>query len=173
MAVLSNLPELLAMRRKGIPPESGSILTTRYSAYALMLVLPCDSDFNGVTSKGITVKKYLTFAAGLFTCASLMLVTAPAFARSDVSVGINIGVPGIYPAPIYVEPRPVYVEPRPIYVEPRPVYVQPPRVIYTEPRPVYIERGRGYYAAPQWEERGHRGRHWKERHHRHDRDWRD
>lgn len=97
------------------------------------------------------MKKYLIFAAGLLAGASLMLTTAPAFARSDVSVGINIGVPGIYSAPVYVEPRPVYVE---------------PRVIYTQPRPIYIEQGPVYYQRQRWEEREYRGRHWKDREHR-------
>lgn len=102
------------------------------------------------------MKKYLTFAAGLLTCASLMLATVPAFARADVSVGVNIGIPGMYPAPVYVEPRPVYVQPQP-------VYVQPPRAIYVQPRPIYVESGPTYYRGRQWEERR-----WKERHHRHD-----
>lgn len=106
-------------------------------------------------TKETNVKKYLTFAAGLLTCASLMLAATPALARSDVSVGINIGIPGLYAAPVYVEPRPVYVE---------------PRVIYTQPRPIYIEQGPVYYQRPQWEDREHRGRHWKDRDHR-GRDW--
>ena len=99
-------------------------------------------------TKETNVKKYLTFAAGLLTCASLMLATAPALARSDVSFGINIGIPGMYAAPVYVESRPVYIE---------------PRVIYTRPRPIYIEQGPVYYQRPQWEGRKHRGRHWKDR----------
>lgn len=108
------------------------------------------------------MKKILTFAAGLLACAGLMLTASPALARSDVSVGINLGIPGFYPAPVYVEPRPVYVEPRRVYVEPRPVYVQP-RVIYTQP---------SYYQEPRWEDRGYRGRHWKDKEHR-GRHWRD
>ncbi|MEO6354647.1 MAG: hypothetical protein ABIO19_02835 [Burkholderiaceae bacterium] len=113
------------------------------------------------------MKKLLTFTAGLLTCASLMLTAVPASARSDVSVGINLGFPGVYvePRPIYVEPRPIYVEPRPIYVEPQPVYVQP--------SPFYIEGGPVYYQRPQWEGRGHRGRrHWKDREYRRH-DWDD
>ena len=100
------------------------------------------------------MKKILTFAAGLLACAGLMLTASPALARSDVSVGINLGIPGFYPAPVYVEPQPVY-EPRPVYVEPRPVYVQP-RVIYSQP---------SYYQGPQWEDWGYR-RHWRDREHR-------
>lgn len=107
------------------------------------------------------MKKYLTFAAGLLTCAGLMLTAAPALARSDVSVGINIGVPGFYPAPVYVAPQPVYVEPRPVYVQ--------PRVIYTQPSPLYIQGGPEYYPGPRWEGREYRGRHWEHRHDRHDR----
>lgn len=108
------------------------------------------------------MKKFLALAAGLLTCAGLMLAAAPALARSDVSVGINLGIPGIYPAPVYVAPQPVYVEPRPVYVQ--------PRVIYTQPSPVYIEGGPAYYQEE------YRGNHWKHRHHKHDRDernWRD
>lgn len=102
------------------------------------------------------MKKFLSFAAGILACAGLMLAAAPALARSDVSVGINIGVPGIYGAPVYVEPQ--------------------PRVIYTQPRPLYIQGGPMYYEEPQWEGREHRGRHWKHRHNKHDHDernWRD
>lgn len=101
------------------------------------------------------MKKFLTFAAGLLVCASLMLTATSASARSDVSVGINLGIPGFYPAPVYVEPQPVYVQPRPVYVEPQPVYVQP-RVIYSQP---------SYYQEPQWEDRGYRG-HWRDREYR-------
>lgn len=126
-----------------------------------MLAKSGDSDFNGAISKETNVKKYRTFAAGLLTCASLMLTVAPASARSDVSVGINIGVPGMYPMPVYVEPQPVYVAPRPVYV--------PPRVIYTQPRPLYIEGGPVYYQGPQWEGREYHGHHWKHRHHGHQR----
>ncbi|MEO8599089.1 MAG: hypothetical protein ABI656_04590 [bacterium] len=104
------------------------------------------------------MKKYLTFAVGLLTCAGLLLTTAPALARSDVSVGINVGIPGFYAPPVYVVPQPVYIEPQPVYVE--------PRVIYSQPRPLYIEQGPVYYQRPQWERRKHRGRHWKDREYR-------
>ncbi|NMM27917.1 MAG: hypothetical protein HHJ12_11700 [Glaciimonas sp.] len=104
------------------------------------------------------MKKYLILAAGLLTCSSLILSSTPALARSDVSVGINIGIPGFYPGPVYMEPQPVYVEQQPVYVQ--------PRVIYTQPRPLYIERGPVYYQGRQWEDRQYRGRHWKDKEHR-------
>lgn len=96
------------------------------------------------------MKKYLTLTAGLLAGAALMLAS-PAMA-GHVDVGVNIGLPGFLPAPVYVEPRPVYVEPRPVYVEPRAVYV--------EPRPVYVERER----EGEWRERRWHARQWRERH---------
>ena len=102
------------------------------------------------------MKKYLTLTAGLLAGAALMLAS-PAMA-GHVDVGVNIGLPGFLPAPIYVEPRPVYVEPRPVYVEPREVYV--------EPRPVYVERER----EGEWRERRWHARQWRERHGYRDRD---
>ncbi|GAB3626776.1 signal peptide protein [Pandoraea terrae] len=79
-------------------------------------------------------------AAGL---AAAMLVSASAFARTDVSV--NIGIPG----PVLVAPAPVYAPP--------PVYAPAPLVV--APQPVYVE--------PHWREREHwdRGEHrgWEHR----------
>src|SRR5258706_15998573 len=94
------------------------------------------------------MKKYLGIAAGLLASAALMMAASPAMAHVDV--GINIGVPGFYQAPVYVEPRPVYVQPQPVYVQPEPVYVQENRV-YVEPPPVYIERENSWRER-QWDE---------------------
>lgn len=96
----------------------------------------------------------ITFVTGLLSGAVLLLATAPALARADVS--LNIGVPGYYvqPSPVYVQPQPVYVQPRPVYVQPRPVYVQQP----------------GYYVDHQHRQDWHQ-RHWNNGRHRgHDRD---
>ncbi|MEO8169986.1 MAG: thrombospondin type 3 repeat-containing protein [Oxalobacteraceae bacterium] len=76
------------------------------------------------SSKGVMMKSRLTVIAGLLSGAVLMLATAPAMARADVSV--NIGVPGFYvqsepdyaPAPrVYMQPRPVYMQPQPYYID--------------------------------------------------------
>src|SRR5882757_6184413 len=91
------------------------------------------------------MKKYLDIAAGLLAGAALIMAASPAMAHVDV--GINIGVPGFYQAPVYVEPQPVYVQPRPVYVQPRPVYVQP-RPVYVQPGPVYVQENR-VYVEPQ------------------------
>ena len=61
-----------------------------------------------------------------------MFAAAPAMAR--VNVDVSIGVPGAYPAPVYVQPAPVYVQPRPVYVHPRPTYIQP-SYVYANPSP--------------------------------------
>lgn len=96
------------------------------------------------------MKNTLTIAAGWIAGVAILIAAGPAAAHVDV--GINIGIPGIYPAPVYVEPQPVYVQPQPVYVQPQPVYVQP--------QPVYIERERGR----EWRERQWRARQWRERH---------
>ena len=43
--------------------------------------------------------------------------TSAAHARSDVivSIGLNVPVRHVEPAPVYVQPQPVYVQPRPAY----------------------------------------------------------
>lgn len=85
-------------------------------------------------------------AAGL----AATLISASAFARTDVSV--NIGVPG----PVYVAP-PVYA-PAPVYVAPAPMMVAPP----PPPR---------YWRGPppgHWKH----DRHWDHRHYDDRRDWR-
>ncbi|MFC6522916.1 LysR substrate-binding domain-containing protein [Undibacterium arcticum] len=71
----------------------------------------------------------------------------------------NIGLPGLFQAPVYVQPRPVYVQPEPVYVQPEPVYVEP-EPVYVEARPVYIEQEREH----DWREQ-----HRHERHHHEDR----
>lgn len=63
------------------------------------------------------MKKYLTVAAGLMASVALMMTASPAMAATHVDVGVNIGIPGILPAPVYVEPQPVYMQPRPVYIE--------------------------------------------------------
>lgn len=97
------------------------------------------------------MKKYLTIAAGLIAGAASMMVASPAMA-GHVDVGINIGVPGFFAPPIYVEPQPVYVQPQPVYVQ---------------SRPVYVERERGEWRARQWRER-----HEHREHHEHDNEYR-
>lgn len=77
--------------------------------------------------------------------AASLMISSVALARVDV--GISIGVPGFYPAPVYVAPPPVYYPPPPVYYRPPPVYVAPPRVVY--PAPVYYREG---------------GRHWNRGH---------
>lgn len=102
------------------------------------------------------MKKYLTIAAGLIASATLVLAAAPAMA-GHVDVDVNIGLPGLYQAPVYVQPRPVYVQPEAVYVQQEPVYVQP--------RPVYIQQVREH----DWRERQLRARQWQERHRHEDR----
>jgi hypothetical protein len=92
------------------------------------------------------MKKYLTIAAGLMASAALMMAAGPAMAATHVDVGINIGIPGIFPAPVYVQPQPVYVQ---------------PQLAYVQPQPFYIERGRGqdrhdrHWGHDRGEHRGH------------------
>ena len=92
------------------------------------------------------MKKYLTIAAGLMASAALMMAAGPAMATTHLDVGINIGIPGIIPAPVYVQPQPVYVQ---------------PQLAYVQPQPVYIERGRGqdrhdrHWGHDRGEHRGH------------------
>lgn len=95
------------------------------------------------------MKKYLTIAAGLIASATFMMAAAPAMA-GGVNVDLNIGLPGLYQAPAYVQPRPVYVQPETVYVQQTPVYVQP--------RPVYIQQEREH----DWRERQLRARQWQE-----------
>ncbi|MGV8891468.1 MAG: hypothetical protein ACOH2K_00670 [Burkholderiaceae bacterium] len=67
------------------------------------------------------MKSRLGIITGLLSGAVLMLATAPAMARADVSV--SIGVPGYWqPAQVYEQPRPFYRQPRPIYEQPQPYY---------------------------------------------------
>ena len=92
------------------------------------------------------MKKYLTIAAGLMASAALMMAAGPAMAATHVDVGINIGIPGIIPAPVYVQPQPVYMQ---------------PQLAYVQPQRVYIERGRGqdrhdrHWGHDRGEHRGH------------------
>jgi PXPV repeat-containing protein len=92
------------------------------------------------------MKKYLTIAAGLMASAALMMAAGPAMAATHVDVGINIGIPCTFPAPVYVQPQPVYVQ---------------PQLAYVQPQPVYIERGRGqdrhdrHWGHDRGEHRGH------------------
>lgn len=109
-------------------------------------------------SKRSSLKRVVLAAAVLLGCAAV----APAFARSHVSVGIGINVPGVSIGysdgyrPYY---RPAY------YGYGGPVYYRPaPRVVYyDEPvvveRPVYVRRvyeDRGYYSD------GYRSRHYRD-----------
>lgn len=103
-------------------------------------------------SKRSSLKHVVLAAAVLLGCAA----AAPSFARSHVSVGIGINVPGVsigYTDGYY---RPHYYRPYygPAYYS-GPVYYRPaPRVVYyDEPvvveRPVYVRRvyeERGYYS---------------------------
>ena len=82
------------------------------------MVTQGDQTFNRILFEGETImKKYLTIAAGLMASAALMMAASPAMAATHVDVGVNIGIPGILPAPVYVEPQPVYVQPQPVYIE--------------------------------------------------------
>lgn len=100
------------------------------------------------------MKNRLTAIAGLLSGAALMLITAPALARTDVSV--DIWGPGFYmePAPVYVPSPPVYVQPRPIYRQPQPYYEQP-RPVYVQPQPYY----RGQQYREDWRQRRWNGDH--------------
>ena len=60
------------------------------------------------------MKNHLTIAAGLIASAALMMAATPAIA-GHVDVGVNIGLPELFPTPVYVEQRPVYVQ-QPVYV---------------------------------------------------------
>lgn len=102
------------------------------------------------------MKKYLTVAAGSIAGAALMMAAAPAMAGVDV--GINFGLPGFFPAPVYVQPPPVYMQPPPVYVQPEPAYVQP-QPVYAEPPPYYVERGHDWQRR-----RWHEWHRWHERH---------
>jgi hypothetical protein len=84
------------------------------------------------------MKPNSTLAAILI--ASSLVLCATAQAATDVRVGINLGLPGVYvePAPVYYPPPPVYVEPRRVYVQPQPVYVQP-QPVYVQQRPVMVQ----------------------------------
>lgn len=87
-----------------------------------------------------TVKKSIVSIV-LLSGAVLLASATPAMA-AHVGIGINIGVPGYYPAPVYVQPAPVYMPP-PVYVQPAPVYVRPAPVYYA-PAPVYYGPGPYY-----------------------------
>jgi hypothetical protein len=86
------------------------------------------------------MNKMMTIAAGLATGAVLLLASLPASA-GGVDIGVNIGLPGVYQPPVYVQQQPVYVQQRPVYVQER-------------------------YES-DWRERQFRAREWQERH-RHD-----
>jgi hypothetical protein len=92
------------------------------------------------------MKKYLRILAGSIASAALMMAASPAMAHADVDV--NIGIPGLFPAPVYVQPRPVYVEPSPVYIEQEPHY----------------DRHERYSRARHWQEQQ-----WREQHHGEDR----
>ncbi len=53
-----------------------------------------------------------------------VVAASAAHARSDVivSIGFNVPVRHVQPAPVYVQPQPAYVQPQPVYVQPRPAY---------------------------------------------------
>jgi hypothetical protein len=61
------------------------------------------------------------FSAKTFAAAAIALgavaATSAAHARSDVivSIGFNVPVRHVAPAPVYVQPQPVYVQPRPAH----------------------------------------------------------
>jgi hypothetical protein len=64
--------------------------------------------------------KRLFSAKPLFAVAialGAVAATSAAHARSDVivSIGFNVPVRHVEPAPVYVQPQPVYVQPRPAY----------------------------------------------------------
>ncbi len=94
------------------------------------------------------MKKHLTIAAGLIASAALMMVASPAMAHVDV--GVNIGIPGFFPAPVYVEPQPVYVQRQPEYIQSRPIYVE--------------GEGGNAWREHEWRERRSHARQWQERH---------
>jgi hypothetical protein len=70
----------------------------------------------------------MNFSAKSLVAASVALgavvAASTAHARSDVfvSIGLNVPVRHVEPAPVYVQPQPVYVQPQPVYVQPRPAY---------------------------------------------------
>ncbi len=89
-------------------------------------------------------------------------VSAPAQARSNVSIEIGIQLPGravVYPAPVYLPQQPVYMQTRPIYVQPLPMYTQR-QPVYVQPGPIFIRPqpviayppavGYYYQPAPRW-----------------------
>lgn len=100
-------------------------------------------------------------AAGAVAAAGL-LAAGGAQARSNVTLSVGIGVPGVvvgapvYSAP-YVAPAPVYMAPpRPIYyAPPRPVYYAPPPPVYYgppayRPAPVVVVPAPRYYDGPRY-----------------------
>jgi hypothetical protein len=76
------------------------------------------------------------FSAKPFVAAAVALgavvAASAAHARSDVvvSIGLNVPVRHVEPAPVYMQPQPVYVQPQPVYVQPQPAYVQPRPAYY-------------------------------------------
>ncbi|GHD63178.1 YXWGXW repeat-containing protein [Jeongeupia chitinilytica] len=124
-------------------------------------------------------------AAALLTAGTLL--AAPVQARTNVDIGIGIGIPGpvvVQPAPVVVQPAPVIVAPapRPGYVWVEGGWVQAPRPYWREgywrraeyrpaPPPWVYERHR-YYDG--YREGYRRGRHDDDDGHRHrGRDWDD
>ncbi len=93
------------------------------------------------------MKKLLIVSA---TAALIAGASVPALARTDVSFGVFVGVPGVAyfpPPPVVYAPAPVYyVSPAPVYYRPQPYYYGPPAPAY----PGY--RGHGHHRG--WH--GHR-----------------
>jgi PXPV repeat (3 copies) len=99
------------------------------------------------------MKNSLTIAAGLIASAALMMAASPAMAHVDV--GVNIGIPGVFAAPVYVVPQPVYVEPQPVYVQPRPVYIEREREREWHERHYHEDRHDERRGHDRGEHRGH------------------
>jgi hypothetical protein len=66
--------------------------------------------------------------------------SVPALARTDVSFGVFVGVPGV----AYVPPPPVVYAPAPVYYAPPPVYYRPRPYYYGPPAPVHYYHGHHY-----------------------------
>jgi hypothetical protein len=80
------------------------------------------------TVLGWGIQRLVRVAIGFATLIAAAIAATPqAAAHGGISVGIGIGFPGFFAAPIYTAP--VYVPP--------PVYYPPPYVAYGPPPPVY------------------------------------
>ena len=97
------------------------------------------------------MKNSFTIVAGVIAAAVSILAATPAMA-GGVDIGINIGIPGIYAPPVYVEQQSVYVEPQPIYVQPQPVYVER-RAVYVESESRHEDRDGGHHGHQHGEHR--------------------